>query len=125
MSCMQINVLDPEDFVGTVQDEHLSPPPMSEDGTRSKPHVWRAACDSAQQPLFLHESTARALGLKPGDVPDLVDGVLGRGQLRAQRQKIRSLLVRPPPPDIAAHVSSAIRCAPSDDSPSPSAIILA
>eukprot|EP00892_Ulva_mutabilis_P008776 jgi/Ulvmu1/6270/UM028_0128.1 len=104
-----INVLDAADFVAKVQDEHLSPPPVREDGTRSTQHAWRASCDAADQPLFLHESTARALGLKSRDVPDLTDSVLGRGALSAQRQKVRALLMRPPPPAVAADVSAAIR----------------
>lgn len=95
-----------------VQDEHLSPPPVSEEGVKSKPHAWRASLDTAAQPLFLHESTARALGLKPGDVADLTDAVLGPGSLKVHRQKVRSLLMRPPPPAIASHVASAVRCAP-------------
>lgn len=107
---MQIRVLDSDDFVERVQSDHLAPAPMSADGVRSKPHVWRAAHETSDQPLFLHESTARALGLVPGDVPDLVDSVLGTGQLKGQRQKVRGLVMRPPPPGVAADISAAIRC---------------
>lgn len=107
---VQIRVLDPDDFVETVQSEHLAPAPVSADGVRGKPHVWRASHETADQPLFLHESTSRALGMVAGDVPDLVDSVLGTGQLKGQRQKVRGLVMRPPPPDVAAEISTAIRC---------------
>lgn len=111
--CAQVNVMNAEDFLTAVQDGHLAPPPVSASGVRSKPHAWRSSSDTpdGDQPMFLHESTARALGLTAGEVPDLVEYVLGRQQLKAHRHKVRSLLMHPPPPTVAAHIAAALRCA--------------
>lgn len=110
----QVSAADAAGFVETVQDDHIFPP-MSRRGMDDRNSgtalTWTRVYSNASAPLFLHESTAIALGLHGGPVPDLVSNVLGRDALAVHRKRIRALLTQPPAPETADAIATAVRCA--------------
>ena len=110
---LQVNAQSGADFVEIVQNQHLFPPTYTAAGKQAEPQIWATAGHmGVAGPLFLHESTARALGIKPGAAPDLVAESLGRGALVAHRKKVKGLLMRPPPRAVAVHIAATVRCVP-------------
>jgi hypothetical protein len=103
-------VARPEDFVSAIQDEHLFPPTVAPDGSRRDALQWTLVDRHPEQPVFLHESTAVALGLNGGPVPNLLNTVLGKDAVVAHHKRLRALLTRPPAPEASAAISTAVEC---------------
>lgn len=107
-----MNASDEAAFVEAVQSSHLFPPNTSAAGQQAPPQIWSTArSGDAGSPLFLHESTARALGIKPGATPDIVAEALGEKPLRAHLRRVRGLLMRPPPREVALDIAATVRFA--------------
>ena len=97
-----------------MQNDHLSPAPLAPGAAAVAPQRWSAAQGgggAADQPLFLHDSTATALGLKGGPIPSVLRAALGDEARAPHVRRLHSLLAQPPPWHVAGHISAAVRCA--------------
>jgi hypothetical protein len=106
---LQVTAADTDQFVTAVQDLHLSPAPVLPSGTPCPPQLWSAVSQQEDRPLFLYDSTVRALGLKSGSVPSLVEAVLGPGHAKVHSDKVYDLFLQPPSKHTALAVASSIR----------------